>query len=125
MAESPFIKAVHLVAAVFNKHIVLNTSLDKTDKSNNGFVDIDVSAGGTIVVTATQFEENFVLRLITNPGGAFTLEVPDGGRVFAVDNTTTQTCTVDTTTGGSTVSVPTVTTKIMYSKGTDLVELAA
>ena len=123
MAESPFIKAVHLVAAVFNKHIVLNTSLDKMD--NNGFVDIDVSAGGTIVVTAAQFEENFVLRLITNPAGAFTLQVPDGGRVFAVDNTTTQTCTVDTTTGGTTVSVPTATTKIVYSRGTNLIELAA
>ncbi len=124
MATTPFTNVTHLEPAQGDKHITLNTGADKTDGSNNDFNDIDVSGGGIIVVAAVDYESNFVQRLHTNPGAGFTLEVPDGGRVFAVDNTTNQTCTVDTATGGTTVSVPATTTKLIYSKGTDLVELA-
>lgn len=125
MALSPFIKATHLEQAQGDQELILNGSLDKSDASNNDFNDIDVSGGGTIVVSAIDYESNFVQRLHTNPAGAFTLEVPDGGRVFAVDNDTSESCTVQTATVGTTVTVLAGATKIIYSKGVDLIELSA
>ena len=88
-------------------------------------ISITTTAGGTIVVTSTQFEENVHFDLTGSPAGAFNLEVPDGDRNYVIENNSGQIATVDTVTGaGSPVAVAAADIVHLQNKGTDIVKTA-
>ncbi len=88
-------------------------------------INIVTTAGGTIVVTSTQFEENVHFDLTGSPGGGFTLEVPDGDRNYVVENNSGQIATVDTVSGaGSPVAIADSAIVHLQNKGTDIVKTA-
>ncbi len=64
-------------------------------------VDIDCTAGGTIVLTVDEQLANRHIRLTGTPGAGFTLEIADGDGTFSFENTTAQTATLDTNSGAT------------------------
>jgi hypothetical protein len=120
MVDTPNIKVTHIEVGQTSKETTANTGFDRFDTSNNDFVDIDCSAGGTIVVTEAQYLDNILLRLTGTPVGAFFLDVPDGKRAFKVKNNSGQSATVETVTGGTTVVVANTASADIVSRGTDL-----
>lgn len=124
MVDTPNNIATHIENDAIDKETSINTAMDQFDISNNDTADVDCSAGGTITVTATDYRGNIHLRLTGSPAGAFNLDVPDGKRFFVIQNTSGQTATVDTTTGGaSTYDVLDTAKSIFQSRGTDLEEI--
>jgi len=120
---SPNLAIAHITAAQAQKEVTANEAVDKLDLATQDTVDIDTTAGGTIAVTATDYRENFLLRLIGAPAADFTLQLPDGKRVFAVQNASGQTATITTTTGSTpTITLATGQIALIGSKGTDLVD---
>lgn len=118
---TPNLGIVHMTVSQATKEDTFNNGLDRVDESANDTVDIVCTAGGTIVVTSAQFLDNQELRLTGTPAGAFNLDVPDGKRDFKVNNTSGQTATVDTVTGGaSTIAVLDGERRNILSRGTDL-----
>ena len=94
--------------------------------ATNGQLDIDVSAGGTITLTAAQLNNDLVMNFTTSPAGAFTVDIPDGKRLFIAQNSTTKDATVDTVTGASaTISVPAGARVLIRCLGTDLEEISS
>lgn len=84
--------------------------------------DVDCTAGGTITLTLEQMWASATLRLTGTPGAAFTLELADGNRDIAIENTTGQTATIDTATGAA--SPPTLVageTKEFQERGVEII----
>jgi hypothetical protein len=65
---------------------------------------IDVAAGGTITVADADMDAGGILKLINDPGGVFTVDLPDGDRRVVVWNASGggDTATLDTVTGSTT-----------------------
>ncbi len=121
---SPNLAITHVAAAQNQKEVTVNDAIDKLDLAANDTVDIDCSAGNTIV-TAADYCENFLIRLTGTPSADFTLTLPDGKRVAAIHNTTAKAATVRTATLGATVTMRAGELSIVGSRGTSLVGLAA
>lgn len=87
-----------------NKHDIFNRAAGLLDKCRNSVVNVIVSegAGGVVTLTNDQYLGFGLVRLLPeqgSPGGPkdpFVLIVPTQKRVFAVENLTGQTCTVET-----------------------------
>lgn len=82
---------------------------------------VDCTAGGTITLSLDEMWATGYLRLTGTPGAAFTLELDDGNRDLSIENTTSQTATIETATGAS--SPPTIVagdTKDIFEHGTDI-----
>lgn len=72
----------------------------------NGTIDIDVTAGGTIALTADQQYGTYLIHLTGTPGAGFTIELLDGASpiddtALAFKNLSGQTATIDTATGAT------------------------
>jgi hypothetical protein len=128
MTESPNLKITHIAVGQSQKETTHNQGVDAIDKAENSPVDIDCSAGGTIVVGVTDYRRNIMLRLTGSPAATFLLQVPDGARFFAIENKSGQAANVDTTTGGDSAheppNIPDGTTAILFSYATDLIKVA-
>ncbi len=70
-------------------------------KNQNESIDVDVSAGGTIVLTVNQREPVQLIRLTGAPGGAYTVEFADGNKQIEIENVSGQSATIDTNTGAA------------------------
>ncbi len=78
------------------------------DNNQNKPVDVDCTAGGTIVLTVNQREENQLIRLTGTPGAGYIVEFADGNKQFEIENVSGQSATIDSTTGAA--SPPVITT---------------
>jgi hypothetical protein len=121
---SPNLAITHVAAAQNQKEVTVNDAIDKLDLASNDTVDIDCSGGNT-AVSASDYRENFLLRLTGTPAADFTLTLREGKRVAAIHNTTAKAVTVRTATLGSTVALRSGELSIVGSRGTSLVTLAA
>lgn len=93
------------------------------EASENSVLPLDVSAGGTITLTAIQQYGNGLIRLTGSPAGAFTIDVLDGDRKLRFENASGQTATIDTVTGAAApVSIVDEISKVIQVRGTDLTE---
>jgi hypothetical protein len=91
------------------------------DLNANESVDVDCTAGGTIVLTVAQREPVYLARLTGTPGAGFTVEFADGNKQVTIENASGQTATIETATGAA--SPPTVLdgdTAILQVRGTDI-----
>ncbi|MBX6323947.1 MAG: hypothetical protein IRY94_19190, partial [Rhodospirillaceae bacterium] len=102
--STPNLAITHVAASQNQKEVTINDALDRLDMAMNDTTDIDCTGGDT-VIAATDWRENFLLRLVGSPADAFTVTVPDGKRVAAVHNKTGRTATLRTTNPGSTVAL--------------------
>lgn len=91
----------HIVGGQNDKETTSNSLDDLLDNSNNGTIDIDCSAGGTIVVSAIDFTEYFRLNLSGTPAADFTLELPATKRRFFTQNQSGRTATLEISGGAS------------------------
>lgn len=66
---------------------------------------VDITVGGTFVVSTSDYQTYFALRLFGTPPGAVTVVVPSQDRYIAFLNTTAQTVTLDTS-GGAATTLP-------------------
>ena len=125
MATDPILGWTLIAESEDEPYVRANEIGLRITKATQQDISITTTAGGTIVVTSTQFEENVHFDLIGSPGGGFTLEVPDGDRNYVVENNSGQIATVDTVSGaGSPVAVPVSTIIHLQNKGTDIVKTA-
>jgi len=95
-------------------------------RSAHNTIDVDCTAGGTIVLTTTQQYANGTIRLTGTPGAGFTIELADGTLQLSFINTTGQTATIETATGATTP--PTIlagATKTVFERTTDLEAIAS
>ncbi len=89
------------------------------DGSQDGALDIDVSAGGTITLTDDQQYGEQFLRLTGSPAGAFTIELlvgSSGERRLSFENVSGQTATI-LDTGGS-IAIPDGETRLVHQRAT-------
>lgn len=90
-------------------------------KNQNASVDVDCTAGGTIVLTVNQREPVIHIRLTGSPGSGYTVEFADGNKQIDIENVSGQTATIETATGAATP--PTIIngqTKSLFIAGTDI-----
>jgi len=102
MVTTPNLSITHIETSQSGKEVTANAAFDTLDRSNNDTVDFSMAAGGSIALTAANYEENFWIRLTGAPAAATTLLLPDGKRIFGIVNKTGKQVTVDTTTGAAT-----------------------
>lgn len=121
---SPNLGITHVAAAQNQKEVTINDAIDRLDLATNDTVDVDCTAGNT-TVAASDYQQNFLLRLTGGPAADFTLTLPNGKRVAAIHNTTARTATLRTATLGGTVVLAAGQLAIVGSRGSDLVQLAA
>lgn len=84
---SPHLNIPH-VADTAQKAPTQNESVDLLDRAFNQVLDLDVSAGGVIVLTTDQAEQNFAIRCTGAPATPVTLIIPAEQRTFGVINQT-------------------------------------
>ncbi len=102
-----------------------NEADERITKATQQHIDIDCTAGGTIVVSSTNFLENCHMTLSGSPGAGFTLEVPDGDKKYAIDNTSGQGATVDTLTGAaSPITLPNGSVFHFQNNGIEIIKTA-
>jgi len=101
-----------------NKEQTINTGLNALDNATQGSLEVAFS-GSSATVSGTNFRR-YLRFVCTGLTGDSTLNVPSGGkRLFLVTNThASYLITVDC--GGTTVSVPAVSSRLIYCDGTDL-----
>ncbi len=93
-------------------------------KNQNADINVDCTAGGTIVLSVIDValqDENIHLRLTGTPGAGYTIEFADGNKQIMIENQSGQTATIETTTGAA--SPPTVlngATAVFQIRGTDI-----
>lgn len=104
------------------RHIRSNARDRLITASEQGVVEVDCSAGGTVVLTINQQQENGLIKLTGTPAGAFNVEVFDGDRRLEFKNITGQTSTIDTATGAaSPEAIPDGKTRIINIYDIELV----
>jgi len=123
---SPHLNIEH-VADTAQKAPVVNEQTDLLDRAMNQHVIIDVSAGGQIVVTAAQAQENMLLRLTGTPAADFEIIMPAEQRFFGVHNQVSsgRNCTVgvDVTAGTWDVVQP-LERALFHCDGENAIKLA-
>jgi hypothetical protein len=92
--------AIEHIPDLPQKEVGFNDAMNMLDRSVTEELEIDCTAGGTIVVTAAQYR-HFPLKLIGSPGAGFNLDLPDGDRYIVIWNDSGQIATVDTVSGGA------------------------
>ncbi len=101
---------------------VLSNARDRLLANNQDTsINVDCTAGGTIVLTVAQREPVQLIRLTGSPGGAFTVEFADGNKQAVIENASGQTATIETATGAA--SPPTIldgVAAIIQVRGTDI-----
>ncbi len=103
------------------RHRRSNARDNLLSESENNPININVTAGGTIVLTVEQRLSNALIRLTGTPGAGFTIEVADGNRRLVFENVSGQTATIDTTTGATpTEAIPTGETRIIFINGIEV-----
>lgn len=125
MPTTPNLGITHIEQNQSSKEVTANAAFDRLDEATQDTVDIDASAGGTVVVASADYLGNFRLHLTGTPAGAFTLQVPNGKRVFLVDNASGQSATVQRAGGGGTVSVVDGEAFILMNTGSDIIAIGA
>lgn len=98
MALTPNLGATHMEAGQAQPHIVINEALDVLDKAIAGRAAIDVSAGGSITLTAAQSTLH-MLNPYGTVGAAFTLVVQAASKTWVLINDASQDCTLKTAAG--------------------------
>ena len=111
-----------------NQNIILtkmNDIINLVIESNHLSQIVDVSPGGGIQLDTEEYENYFHFIIQGSPPGDFTLVVPDGEKLFSVQNDTSYTCYIESldSTGGSILAVPPNKMMIVYNKGIDIVRV--
>jgi hypothetical protein len=101
MTTSPNLGITHLQANSDQPEVPVNAAVDKLDQAGNDTVALTVT--GNTIVTAIEFNENYLLILNGAPAADFTLTVPANKRKFAVENNTGRNATVTTGSGATVV----------------------
>lgn len=85
---------------------------------------LDVTAGGTFVLSTTNRYAKKLIRLTGSPGAGFTIEMADGNKQMEFENVSGQTATIDSTTGATPpVTVATGTTVLLHLRGIEFTTL--
>jgi len=112
--------AVDMPATGLWREIIPNVRDRVLVRSANVVGTLDVSAGGTFVLSTEFRYAKQLIRLTGSPAAAFTIEMADGGKQMEYENTTGQTATIESTTGAaSPPAVPAGTTMLLQLRGTD------
>ncbi len=104
MVTTPNLGITHVEESDDKKEVPMNAGLDRLDRSTNDPIDINTDAGGSIVVAAADFLDNYHFRFTGDGNSAgFTIIFPDGNRAFTVENATSpaQTATLETDSGSA------------------------
>jgi hypothetical protein len=118
---TPNLGITEVLESQSNKVVTINEAIVALDNAGNASSDVDTAAGGTIAVAAAVFNRAVVLALTGAPAGAYNLEVPANERLFAVDNQSGQTATVQVTGGGgASVDVADGEQLLLHSDATDV-----
>lgn len=115
-----------------NKEVTSNDADAKLEASTHDLTSVDVTAGGSFALTDTGAPGGafnaLVIRATGGGGGAATITVPDGstaGKMYVLDNTSSETVTLQRAGGGSGVAVTTGLTQLLYNDGANIIALAA
>ena len=91
------------------------------DRGQNVSLNVDTTAGGTIVLTVAQREPVQLIRLTGTPGAAYTVEFADGSKQIEIENVSGQSATIDTTTGAASPPViATAKTALLQIRDTEI-----
>ena len=91
------------------------------DRGQNVSLNVDTTAGGTIVLTVAQREPVQLIRLTGTPGVGYTVEFADGDKQIEIENVSGQSATIETNTGATSPPVIlTATTALLQIRGTDI-----
>ncbi len=106
------------------REIISNSRDNVIAKNLDGVAELNVTAGGTFVLSVTNRYAKQLIRLTGTPGASFTVEMADGNKQMEFENVTGQTATIDSATGAA--SPPTVaagTTKLVHLRGIEFTTL--
>lgn len=125
MAESPNLGIIHLEQFQSQKHVTVNTALDRIDNSLHQETDVAVDDdGSTDIGTTTVFQENGRFDVTGALTSAEDIELPAGiSRWFFIRNSTTggEVVTVQVTGGGGLgVAIEAGVWYILYTDATDV-----
>jgi hypothetical protein len=120
MATTDVLEITLLETGDEQKEVGSNDADKRTAHASHDLVDLTVT-GSPHNVTATEWLDNFVLRLIGTPASDFTLVLPDKQKAGRIINTTGKTATVDTSSGSTlTPTIPDGRSLDIYNRGTEL-----
>lgn len=104
--SSPNLAFPHIAAGQNSKEVTHNEFVDRVDSLFASSLDVDCTAGGTVVVLMSEFQDHAIFRLTGTPAAAFTVELPALTRQLVIENVSGQTATIRSQTGaGNTVDM--------------------
>jgi hypothetical protein len=122
---SPNLAITHVAASQNQKEVTINDAVDALDNVITASFDVDVSAGGTIALSETEFRRHAAVVLTGSPAVAVTLQLPAVRKFLFVQNSTSQSATVTSTTGGATVVVGAGQKLLLYATGSAVLPIEA
>jgi hypothetical protein len=123
--SSPNLAITHVAAAQNQKEVTINDAIDALDLAMTAALDLDVTAGGTLLVTPTDMRRNVSLALTGAPAADFTLQLPAVQKLVLVQNTTGQAAAVTGPLGGTGIAVPAGQRHLLYATGSAVLPIDA
>ena len=116
--------AVDMPATGLWREIIANVRLRVIEQNVHNVAELDVTAGGTFVLSITNRYAKKLIRLIGTPGAGFTVEMADGNKQIEFENVAGQTATIESTTGAASApTIPTGETRLLQLRGADFTVL--
>ncbi|MFZ3582172.1 hypothetical protein ACOI1H_08395 [Loktanella sp. DJP18] len=113
---SPNLAAPHVAAAQNQKEVTINDATDALDLAMTASLNVDCTAGGSILVTAPQARRNVRLALTGTPAADVILVLPAVPRLLLIRNTTSRQVSVKNATGATAALAP-GSESVFYSSG--------
>lgn len=127
MVTTPNLEITHIEQSQSQKEVTANEAFDILDKGTQGTLSVSTATLGSpaeVNLTNDQFQQNYMFVLSSDASETFTLNVPAKTHLFAVENQSDYTCTVELVGTTSRVEVPAGSTVIIHSKATALTQMS-
>jgi hypothetical protein len=127
MATTANLLVTHIEQSQSQKEVTANEAFDILDAATQGDLSVSTASLGSpseVVLTQTQFLQNYIFKLTASAADHFNLTVPAETHTFAVDNASDYACTVTIVGTTSQVIIPAGGCGIIHSDATALVQLS-
>jgi len=113
--------AVDMPATGLWREIISNVRDRLIQRNAHDVAELDVTAGGTFVLSITNRYAKQLIRLIGSPGAGVIIEMADGNKQMEFENTTGQIVQIDSATGATpTASIAAGTTALVHLRGIEV-----
>ncbi len=125
MAVDPILGWTLIAEVEDDPFVRANEIGERITQATQRAIDIVVTAGGTITISAADMDANTHFNLTGSPSGAFNVDVQDGDRKFVMSNKSGEAATIDTVGGSaSTFVLPNNTKAHFQNDGIELEKTA-